>query len=71
MIKSKEYIKVDGKVYEVVGKSGRYPVTKLIPGLKEIPVDEPLKAIREEAKEEAKEEIKDESEAPKRRRKRS
>lgn len=67
MIKSKEYIKVDGKVYEVVGKSGRYPVTKLIPGLKEIPVDEPLKAIREEAKEEAK----DESEAPKRRRKRS
>lgn len=67
MIKSKEYIKVDGKVYEVVGKSGRYPVTKLIPGLKEIPVDEPLKAIREEAKEE----VKDESEAPKRRRKRS
>lgn len=67
MIKSKEYIKVDGKVYEVVGKSGRYPVTKLIPGLKEIPVDEPLKAIREEAKEE----IKDESEAPRRRRKRS
>ena len=68
MIKSKEYIKKDGKVYEITGKDGFGRLTvSLVPGLKEIPVDEPLKAIREEAKEE----VKDESEAPKRRRKRS
>lgn len=66
MIKSKEYIKKDGKVYEVTGKDGLgRPTVSLVPGLKEIPTDEPLSAIREEAKEEAKEE------APKRRRKKA
>lgn len=62
MIKSKEYIKKDGKVYEVTGKDGLgRPTVSLVPGLKEIPTDEPLSAIREEAKEEA----------PKRRRKKA
>ena len=66
MIKSKEYIKKDGRVYEVTGKDGLGRMTvSLVPGLKEIPTDEPLSAIREEAKEEAKEE------APKRRRKKA
>ena len=43
------YIKSDGKIYEVVGYDGRYPVTRLT-DLKEIPVDKPLKKV--ETKEE-------------------
>lgn len=61
MIKSKEYIKKDGKVYEVTGKDGLgRPTVSLVPGLKEIPTDEPLSAIRETTEE-----------APKRRRKKA
>ena len=43
-----KYMKMDGKVYEIVGKSAGYPVCRLIPGLKEIPEDKPLKAEKEE-----------------------
>lgn len=42
-----QYIKSDGKIYEVVGFDGRYPITKLT-DLKEIPVDKPLKKVDEE-----------------------
>jgi len=48
------YIKSDGKVYEVVGYDGRYPVTRLT-DLKEIPVDKPLKKV--EVTEEPEEEV--------------
>ena len=43
-----EYIKSDGRIYEVVGKDGMgFPVCKLT-NLKEIPEDKPLKEIKEE-----------------------
>lgn len=60
------YIKSDGKIYEVVGYDGRYPVTRLT-NLKEIPVDKPLKKV--EVKEEVKEEPVEEVVKPKRTRK--
>ena len=42
MIKS-NYIKKDGKVYEVTGVDGLGRMTvRLVPGLKEIPEDRPL-----------------------------
>ena len=48
---NREYIKSDGKVYEVVGKDGMgYPVCVLT-AYKEIPEDKPLKKT-EEAEEE-------------------
>lgn len=41
----KEYMMMEGKVYEVLGKGwGNYPVCRLCPDLKEIPEDKPLKA---------------------------
>lgn len=44
------YMMSDGKVYEVVGKDGQgYPVCRLVPGLKSIPEDKPLKAVKEES----------------------
>lgn len=47
-----KYMKMDGKVYEVLGKGwGGYPICKLCPGLKEIPEDKPLREVREEATE--------------------
>lgn len=46
MIKT-EYMKSNGKVYEVVDKSGKYPVCKLT-NLTEIPEDKPLKAVEPE-----------------------
>jgi hypothetical protein len=47
MIKT-EYIKSDGKIYEVVGKDGEgRPVTKLTT-LKEIPEDKPLEKPEED-----------------------
>lgn len=48
------YIKSDGRIYEVVGYDGRYPVTRLT-DLKEIPVDKPLKKV--EVTEEPEEEV--------------
>lgn len=51
MIKT-EYLKSDGRIYEVVGRDGKgFPVCKLT-NLKEIPEDKPLKEIKEEIKEE-------------------
>lgn len=39
-----KYMMSCGKVYEVLGKDGQgYPVCRLVPGLKEIPEDKPLK----------------------------
>lgn len=47
-----KYMKMDGKVYEVLGKGwGGYPICKLCPGLKEIPEDKPLREVREEVTE--------------------
>lgn len=47
-----EYLKSDGRIYEVVGRDGKgFPVCKLT-NLKEIPEDKPLKEIKEEIKEE-------------------
>lgn len=47
-----EYLKSDGRIYEVVGRDGMgFPVCKLTT-LKEIPEDKPLKEIKEEIKEE-------------------
>lgn len=47
-----EYIKSDGRIYEVTGRDGMgFPVCKLTT-LKEIPEDKPLKEIKEEIKEE-------------------
>lgn len=45
-----KYMKMDGKVYEVLGKGwGGYPICRLCPGLKDIPEDKPLKAeVKEE-----------------------
>ena len=44
-----KYMKMDGKVYEVLGKGwGGYPICKLCPGLKDIPEDKPLREVREE-----------------------
>jgi hypothetical protein len=42
----KDYMMIDGKVYEVLEKKGwgGYPVCRLCPDLKEIPEDKPLKA---------------------------
>ena len=43
-----EYLKSDGRIYEVVGRDGKgFPVCKLT-NLKEIPEDKPLKEIKEE-----------------------
>jgi hypothetical protein len=43
-----KYMKMDGKVYEVLGKGwGGYPICKLCPGLKDIPEDKPLREVRE------------------------
>lgn len=60
---AKEYIKKDGKVYEVTGRDAQKRKTvKLIPGLKDIPVEKkveveetavediPLKELRETPK---------------------
>ena len=56
----KEYIKSDGKIFEVVGRDGEgRPVTK-VTSLTEIPEDKPL--VKPEAKEEV-------TEKPKRTRK--
>jgi hypothetical protein len=53
MIKT-EYMKSNGKVYEVIDKSGKYPVCKLT-NLTEIPEDKPLeKPVVEEKPEEDK-----------------
>lgn len=49
-----EYIKSDGRIYEVVGKDGMgFPVCKLTT-LKEIPEDKPLKEIKEETEDKPK-----------------
>ena len=46
------YMKMDGKVYEVLGKGwGGYPICKLCPDLKDIPEDKPLREVREEVTE--------------------
>lgn len=45
---NKEYIKSDGRVYEVVGRDGKgFPVCTLT-NLKEIPEDKPLKKADKE-----------------------
>ena len=49
-----EYIKSDGRVYEVVGRDGMgFPVCKLTT-LKEIPEDKHLKEIKEETEDKPK-----------------
>lgn len=49
----KDYMMIDGKVYEVLEKKGwgGYPVCRLCPGLKEIPEDKLLREVREEVTE--------------------
>lgn len=45
---NKEYIKSDGRIYEVTGRDGMgFPVCTLT-NLKEIPEDKPLKAVEPE-----------------------
>jgi len=49
----KDYMMIDGKVYEVLEKKGwgGYPVCRLCPDLKEIPEDKLLREVREEVNE--------------------
>jgi hypothetical protein len=66
----KEYRKIDGKVYEVMGRNKAGLICKLVPGLKDIPEDKPLKAeapAQEEVVAEAQPEV---TEAPVKRRRR-
>lgn len=67
----KEYRKIDGKVYEVMGRNKAGLICKLVPGLKDIPEDKPLKAeapvVEAEAVVEAQPEV---TEAPVKRRRR-
>lgn len=44
----KEYRKIDGKVYEVMGRNKAGLICKLVPGRKDIPEDKPLKAKAKE-----------------------
>lgn len=49
-----EYIKSDGRIYEVIGRDGKgLPVCRLT-NLKEIPEDKPLKEIKEETEDKPK-----------------
>ena len=65
----KEYVKLDGKVYEVLGRDAqKRKIVRLVPGLKDIPEDKPLgkpKLV------EPKEEVKEETEKKPKRKRRS
>lgn len=63
----KEYRKIDGKVYEVMGRNKAGLICKLVPGLKDIPEDKPLKEEAPVVEAEAQPEV---TEAPVKRRRR-